>query len=276
MAQYRQLDRQIIELLDHEHPQSIRHVFYRMTNSHQPVFVVKKKKGYRCVQDRISLLRKDGRIPYGHIVDMSRAGWRRPLYSSPREYLLSELYSYRHNLWAPTGRRCEVWCESQSLASVIWPTCRKWGVACFPTQGHASESFVYDAAETHGDAEWSLVAFYIGDLDPSGLDAYYSLRRKLTQHMRVPWEMHHLGINHDQVERYDLPGQEITNTNELKKGLRYDGMTMGWEGESMPSEILRGIVETEIASLLPENALAVAREEEESARAVLRSLAEMG
>ena len=274
-AQYLQLDRQIIELLEGDNPQSVRHVYYCMTRSDLPAYVLKNRKGYRKVQNRIKLLRERGKVPYGHIVDLSRRGWLQPLHRSVKEWMIENVYSFRYNLWAPTGTRCELWCESDSLASVLWETCRKWGVSCFPTRGFSSESFVYDAAEMNNNRfkPDRLIVLYVGDHDPSGLDAFHSLKKKMAQHMDIPWEMRHLGITPEQIIEYDLPGQELKD-HEMKKGQRY-GITEGVEGEALPAHIMREIVQTEIESLLPPFALELAGVEEESARDVLLDLADM-
>ena len=62
-AQIRQLDHQIIEVLEEDNPQSVRHVFYRMTNPRLPEPVEKSDRGYRHVQDRIVKLRRSGDLP---------------------------------------------------------------------------------------------------------------------------------------------------------------------------------------------------------------------
>src|SRR5215207_631223 len=74
-AQTNQLDRQIIAVLAEDHPQSVRHVFYRMTNPRLPEPVEKSDQGYAQVQDRIVKLRRSGVLPYGWITDATRRGY---------------------------------------------------------------------------------------------------------------------------------------------------------------------------------------------------------
>ncbi|MBE0591199.1 MAG: hypothetical protein IH616_02215, partial [Gemmatimonadales bacterium] len=70
-----QLDAQIIAVLSEDHPQSVRHVFYRMTDPRLAEPVEKSDRGYRHVQDRCVKLRRAGQIPYPWIADMSRRGY---------------------------------------------------------------------------------------------------------------------------------------------------------------------------------------------------------
>ena len=94
-AQLKQLDSQILDVLRDDHPQSVRHMFYRMTDPRLPEPVPKTDKGanngYAVVQRRCVELRRAGELPYSWITDMSRRGsscW--PI--APRS--------------APTGRTC--------------------------------------------------------------------------------------------------------------------------------------------------------------------------
>lgn len=60
-----QLDAQIIAVLKADHPQSVRHVFYRMTDPRLSEPVDKSDRGYRHVQDRCVKLRRSGRVTAG-------------------------------------------------------------------------------------------------------------------------------------------------------------------------------------------------------------------
>jgi hypothetical protein len=94
-----QLDAQIISVLRGDHPQSVRHVFYRMTDPRLREPVEKSDRGYRHVQHRIVELRRDGSIPYNWITDASRTGYFTNTYSSRAEFLLSVKSLYRADLW---------------------------------------------------------------------------------------------------------------------------------------------------------------------------------
>ena len=69
------LTQQIYDVVRADHPQSCRHVFYRLTDPRLPVPVSKTEKGYRQVQQRLVEMRHMGLIPYDWISDTSRAGY---------------------------------------------------------------------------------------------------------------------------------------------------------------------------------------------------------
>ena len=74
-ADLAQLDRQIVDALDKSRPQSVRHVFYLMTNPRLPRPVDKTEQGYKRVQRRCVELRRASDVPYNWIVDMTRRGY---------------------------------------------------------------------------------------------------------------------------------------------------------------------------------------------------------
>ena len=55
----------MLAILRSDHPQSVRHVFYRMTDPRLSCAVEKSERGYRHVQYQLSEMRKAGVLPYG-------------------------------------------------------------------------------------------------------------------------------------------------------------------------------------------------------------------
>ncbi|MFZ2171737.1 MAG: hypothetical protein WAW61_19110, partial [Methylococcaceae bacterium] len=148
-AQQNQLDQQIIDVLEEDHPQSVRHVFYRMTDPRLPEPVEKSDKGYRHVQFRCTQLRRSYRLPYNWIADMSRRGYFVNTYSDKGDFLSRMAGYYRGDLWAYSDYRCEVWCESRSIAGVIQKECNELAVDLLPCGGFSSLTFAHEAAEQH-------------------------------------------------------------------------------------------------------------------------------
>lgn len=267
-----QLDQQIIDVLEEDHPQSVRHVFYRMTDPRLPEPVEKSDRGYRHVQDRCVKLRRSGRVPYDWIADMSRQGYFVNTFSGQGDFLSRMAGLYRSDLWEHSDYRCEVWCESRSIASVIMKDCNELAVDLFPCGGFASLSFAHSAAENHNHANDGrpLIIFYIGDYDPAGVLIDVALERELRSHLEPSIELsfRRIGINVDQIARYDLPTKprKVADIRSLQ-------VEATVEAEAMPARTLRALLRDRIEELLPEGALAAAKVAEESERAGLRLLA---
>ena len=117
-AQTEQLDAQIIAALRDDHPQSVRHIFYLMTDPRLSEPVEKSDRGYRHVQARCVALRRSGAIPYGYFADLSRRGYFVNTFSDAGDFVTRMKGLYRADLWRDADVRCEVWAESRSIASV--------------------------------------------------------------------------------------------------------------------------------------------------------------
>ena len=112
----------------------------------------------------------------------------------------------------------------------------------------------------------------MGDYDPAGVLIDVALQRELREHLSgdIELDFRRIGINEEQVELYDLP------TKPRKDGdKRSQHVTYSVEAEAMPARDLRGILRLEVESLLPENALDVAKVAEQSERKHLDNMAAM-
>ena len=269
-----QLDEQIIAVLREDHPQSVRHVFYRMTDPRLGEPVEKSDRGYRHVQDRCVKLRRSGRIPYHWIADMSRRGYFTNTFAGAGDFIRRMGHLYRADLWRDAEYRCEVWAESRSIASVLTDQCEELAVSLYPCGGFASLSFAHAAAEEHngnGDTR-PLIVLYVGDYDPAGVLIDRALERELRTHLRadIPMDFRRIAINEEQVKEYDLPTKPRKEGDKRSQHIEYTV-----EAEAMPAHVLRGILRDEVEALLPQNALEVAKVAERSERAHLARMANL-
>lgn len=273
-ARQEQLDEQIIDVLKEDHPQSVRHVFYRMTDPRLPEPVEKSDRGYRHVQARCVALRRSGRIPYNWFADLSRRGYFVNTFDDASDFVTRMAGLYRSDLWRNADCRCEVWAESRSIASVLLNDCNELAVDLYPCGGFSSLSFVHEAAESinHSGDNRPLQVFYIGDYDPAGVLIDVSLQRELREHLRPDIELRfeRIGINDEQVVAYDLPTKPRKEGDKRSQHIAYTV-----EAEAMPAKILRGILREKVETLLPAHALAVAKVAEQSERQHLRNMAAM-
>jgi hypothetical protein len=267
-----QLDDQIVAVLQEDHPQSVRHVFYRMTDPRLPEPVEKSDRGYRHVQDRCVKLRRSGRIAYSWIADMSRRGYFVNTFSSATDFITRMSGHYRADLWRDAEYRCEIWAESRSIASVLLEDCNQLAVDLFPCGGFSSLSFVHEAAQQHNQADDDrpLVVLYVGDYDPAGVLIDQSLEREMRLHLNAEIDMQfkRIAINDAQIAEYDLPTKPRKEGDKRSQQVAYTV-----EAEAMPARVLRGLVRDEVEALLPENALQVAKVAEQSERSHLARMA---
>ena len=270
-AELETLDAQIVDVLEADNPQSVRHVFYRMTNPRLAEPVEKSKLGYVLVQRRCLALRRSGRVHYGWIVDASRAGYHINTFDDAGDFIGRFTSLYRGQVWTRDLPRVEVWCESQSLAGVIRGECKELAVSLYPTRGFPSVTQCWEAAQHINYHSRDLtVILYVGDYDPSGVLIDASLERELRSHVSTPLEFRRLAINEDQITDYDLPTKP-RNAGERRRPEIQETV----EAEAMPASEMRRIVREAVESYLPEGALDVIKVAEESEKAGLKLFADM-
>ena len=267
-AQLEQLDVQIIDVLERDHPQSVRHAFYRATNPRLPVPVPKTERGYRKVVDRCTKLRRSGEIPYGWITDATRRGYHVATYDGPVDFLENVAGLYRRNLWTEDLPHVEVWCESRSIAGVLIEECQKLAVSLYPAGGFSSLSLTYQAAtyiDRHGRDR--AVVIYVGDYDPAGVLIDQSIENELRRHLSTPLSFRRLAINAEQIIEYDLP----TKPRKVSE-VRCPDLQETVEAEAMPAGVLRQLVRSAVAGFLPPQALVATEAAEKSERELLLNL----
>jgi len=273
-AEVQQLDKQILEAFAADHPLSIRHVFYLMTNPRLPESVEKSERGYRHVQSRCVLLRRSGDLPYWHVTDASRRGYHTFTYGSAAEFLRSMQGAYRQNLWEQADHYCEVWVESRSIGGVVEDVCEELAVSLYPAGGFSSITFVYQAAEmiNCSNNDRPVTVFYIGDYDPAGVLIDVVLQRELEEHLDsyIEFDFQRIAITEEQIKSYDLPTKPRKHLD--RRSLH---ITETVEAEAMPAGILRELLRQHVEDLLPEHALQVAKVAEESEQDHIERMADL-
>lgn len=267
-AELETLDRQIFDVLREDHPQSVRHVFYRMTDPRLGLPVPKSEAGYKLVQRQCLKLRRAGRISYGWISDTTRRGYHVNTFDGPGDFIERFAGLYRARLWDEDTPHVEVWCESRSLAGVLQSTCAELAVSLYPAGGFTSATLAYVAAlEIDAADRDEAVVLYVGDYDPAGVLIDKSIEAELRSHLATPLTVRRLAINPEQIEAFDLP------TKPRKAGeRRRPDIQATVEAEAMPANVMRRLVREAVEAYLPAGALEATRVAEESERHGLRLL----
>jgi hypothetical protein len=267
------LEAQILAILEEDHPQSVRHIYYRMTDPRLEEHVEKTESGYRQIQHIVLKLRRQGTLPYGWISDSTRRGYFVNTYRSAGDFLRRVVSLYRADLWQQSEYYVEVWVESRSILGMVQDDCYELAVDSFPCGGFSSATLPFEAAtQINETVTKPVVIFYIGDRDPAGVLIDQSVEKELRRHLRpdIDLDFRRLAINRDQIERYDLPTKARKQTDRRRLDILETV-----EAEAMPAGILRQLLRDEIEKLLPPGALEVTKAAEESERSFLETLGKL-
>ncbi len=262
----------LLDIVADAAPTGVRFAYYRAVSKG---LVPKTDNGYKMVQRALMDLRGSGAMPWTHIVDSSRWMRKPETWSSLDEMLADAAASYRRDLWRTADTRVEVWCESESVAGVIGVETFKWDVPLFPIKGQTSASFAHSAAMEYRNDPRPVVVYYVGDLDPAGVEIELNLAKKLREFSgRDDVIVSRLACTTAQVEELELVGTKPKKSTYFDAGA---GVRKPWTGravevEAIDAPILRELVSDAILQHIDVEQLRLLRSVEASERDVLRRL----
>jgi hypothetical protein len=227
----------IHEVLQQDHPQTVRQVFYALT-----VRGVVKKAETEYQQTVIRLLvamREAGEIPFDWIADNTRWMRKPATFIGLDSCLNNTARFYRRDLWAAAPVYVEVWCEKDALAGVLIEETEPYDVPLMVARGYASISFLHSAAKAIEAKGKPTYIYHFGDLDPSGVDAARDIEAKLRRY--APGAEVHFerpAVTRQQVVDWNLPTRPTKTTDPRAK--KFAGTSV--ELDAIPAATLRGLV----------------------------------
>jgi hypothetical protein len=258
-------------VLEADHPQTVRQVFYALTVRG----VIKKvvNEYHRTVIRLLVEMREAGEIPFDFIADNTR--WqRKPTTHVGLDACLNATAKfYRRDLWAAMPVYVEVWCEKDALAGVLMEETEPYDVPLMVARGYASISFLHSAAEAIEARGRPAYIYHFGDLDPSGVDAARDIEAKLRRY--APGAEIHFerpAVTREQVEAWNLPTRPTKMTDSRAK--KFASAT-SVELDAIPARQLRDLVRGCIERHVDQSQLAVLRAAEESERETLAKWAKI-
>jgi hypothetical protein len=258
----------IVQILEDDHPQTVRGVFYQATVRG---LVPKTEAGYRTVQRVLAYLRQDGRLPWNYIADNTR--WRRKptTYDDIHEILDIAAYSYRKAIWNDQQVGVEVWIEKDALASVVYESTKKWDVPLMVTRGFPSLSFLHSSAMEIEASGKPYFIYSLTDYDPSGVDISRNIERRLREYA-PDTEIHfeRIAVTPEQISQWALPSRPTKTTDTRAKDFNGDSVEL----DAIPARRLRELVSNAIERHIDQVALEATRRIEAAERRNLESFRE--
>jgi hypothetical protein len=277
-------------VLEEDHPQTVRQVFYRLTAAG---VVAKTEAEYkRTVCRLLAEMRRDGTVPYGWLADSTRWMRRPETFSSLEEALRRTAATYRRSLWDDASEQVEIWLEKEALAGVLVTVTEPWDVPLMVAKGYPSISFTHSAAEAiaarYERSAQRTCIYYFGDRDPSGLDIDRTIVRNIGESLLSGFGLtcqytpevmfndiasfERVAVTEEQVAGLGLPSRPTKKTDTRSKGFKGESV----EVDAIPARDLRRIAEEAIEGHVDHHRLGVLRHVEEEERAGLERIAGIG
>jgi hypothetical protein len=227
----------IVELLEGDHPQTVRQVFYALTVRR---IIAKYEIEYqRTVIRLLAKLREDGTVPFSYLADNTRWQRKPSSFTGIADAIDNFARAYRRDLWAASPVYVEVWCEKDALACVLYKETKTFDVPLMVARGYASLTFLHSAAEAIKANGKPAYIYHFGDLDPSGQDAARDIEAKLRRYA-PDTEIHfeRVAITRKQANDWNLPTRPTKQTDTRAK--KFDGTSV--ELDAIPAHQLRALV----------------------------------
>ena len=167
---------------------------------------------------------------------------------------------------APASRG---WIEKEALVGVIEPVCERRRLPYFAARGNGSDSELYRAGKRFASqlrAGQAPLVLYLGDHDPTGIDATRDVRERLKMFARTAIEVRRVALNLDQVRTYGPPPNPAKETDSRYPAYVREFGPECWELDALDPAVIDGLIETEIDGVVDQGAWNSALVEERANR----------
>ena len=259
----------LLELVRVHAPVTCRQAFYLAVAAG----LVEKTEGqYNATVCRLLAdLRRDGSLPWHHMVDFTRTVRRPATWNGLADLLHDTARFYRRAVWRDLAVRVEVWTEKETLTGVLNDLTSDFDVPLMPTRGYPSLTFLHAAAEEISAADKPTWIYYFGDHDPTGVDIPRKVEAEL-RNFAPEAEIHfeRVAVLPHQILLWELPTRPTKTTDSRAKYFTGESV----EIEAIAPDQLRALCREVIERHLPDGAMDVLHVAEESERHQLQMWAD--
>jgi hypothetical protein len=236
------------EILASIQPATVRAVAYRLFSEGTIPNMSKKETGR--LSRVLTAAREDGVIPWEWIVDNTRKPTWPGTYSSPMNFSRSVSSWWKQDPWEYQDVRVEVWSEKGTVSGILAPVLEEFKVPFRVNIGFTSATSAHDIAEETASDDKTLIAFYVGDYDPSGLHmSEVDLPHRFKKYNAGDIELRRIALVEDDLDpllHLSFPASEKSKDPRYGWYLRHTGRTRCWELDAMDPNALRHRVRTAI------------------------------
>ena len=202
---------EIVEEMREYWPLTVRQLYYQLVSR---LIIPNVLKHYQRASKVNASLRRHGLIPWAAFEDRSRRTIENRGKSGIQEFVSGQMESFLNPAYYG---RCyvqnqdnyfQVAIEKDALSSIVsdavWMYCARLNIV----KGQASATIVNSMSERFKRAAnigQKPILLYLGDFDPTGIDIPESIQNKLLEFHVISVELVRVGLNEDQLKRFNLP-----------------------------------------------------------------------
>lgn len=178
----------------------------------------KTEASYNLVCRELKRLRLEGRLPFRYLADNTRWVHQQSTYGGIGELINETARLYRRDLWRENPERVEIWIEKDGLNGVVYEVTDGYAAPLYVVRGYSSLSYLHSAAQTITAEGKPTYIYYLGDLDPSGVDIPIKIEQYLRQFApRAEIHFSRAAVNPEQIAALGLPTRPTKRSDSRAK-----------------------------------------------------------
>lgn len=225
---------------------TLRQLYYRLVAADK---LPNNQREYKRLGDIVTKARRDGMIPWSALTDRTRYVRANSHWKSPSHILDAVVNSYGIDMWANQNYRPIVLVEKDALIDIVRVACENVDVPYMSTRGYLSDSEAWSLAErfkANKRSRQRAVLIHLSDHDPSGLDMFRDLQRRLNDVFGVYPHTTRIALTREQIEDYSPPPNPAKETDSRFAGYMEEHGDSSWELDSLDPDLIVSIIEDEI------------------------------
>jgi len=260
-----------VEILEFEHPMTIRQLFYRLVSVGK---IENHFKDYKRVSREMTKAREDGQVLFEWIVDRTRPTYAPSTFSNLEEYGEAIQSSYRRNNWQDQSHHVEIWVEKDAVVGSINELSEEYAITVRAIRGFSSTTAAHDISKLFAQIEKRILVLYLGDHDPSGQDIERDIYDRVCCEATGPFEIKRLAIHAADIRKFNLPPLLVKEKDTRSKAFIRQHGNDCVELDALPPDELRRRIRETVESVIDRQAWDRAVLLEESQRETTKRFAE--
>lgn len=254
---------------------SLRQLYYQLVARD---YIENSVRSYKRIGNLVSDARLAGLLDWSMIEDRGRETIIPAAWANPAEIVRAAAQQFRVDRWEGQSCYVEVMVEKDALSGILEPVTRDLHVRFTANKGYSSSSAMYEAGKRirHAYRRQSkeIHVFYLGDHDPSGIDMTRDIRERFDMFGDVPFEVHRLALNYEQVEQWQPPENPAKETDSRYQAYADEFGESSWELDAVEPRTLADLVREGIEQLIDQDVWNEVAERENAMRADLEKFAD--
>jgi len=252
---------------------TLRQLYYQMVARG---YIENSIHSYKRIVGIVGDARLAGLIDWSMITDRNRENLTPAHWVSPGEIIKAAARQFAIDKWRDQHYHIEVMVEKDALTGVLWPVCQELDIGFTANRGYNSLSNMYEAGqrmESKAADGKTVVVFYLGDHDPSGIDMTRDVRERLSLFSGLDvgnLEIDRLALNFDQVETLNPPPNPAKETDSRYAAYLVEFGETSWELDAIEPRALANLVISATEALRDNEKWEAAIEEEAAMKDILQ------